>query len=173
MGKLLQLTSVLIFGFAMQSFAGAPKSTLVLNSPLTRELNAILKAGDSVHHSLVSQNEELTDIGLRDLLKQISHARARLHLAKDYERSHLVRILDAAKEQFELSQVAYGQERRARLTEGFNQLVNLVRIYKLDRTYGIYFCPLDKSTWVQTGNKAQYPFPASGNREPCGIKVER
>ena len=66
-----------------------------------------------------------------------------------------MRILDAAKEQFELSQVAYGQERRERLTEGFNQLVNLVRIYKVDKVYGIYFCPVDRSTWVQTGNKAQ------------------
>ncbi len=133
----------------------------------------MLKAGDSVHHSLVAQNEELTDIGLRDLLKQISTARTHLSLAKEYERPHIVRILDAAKEQFELSQVAYGQERRARLTEGFNQLVNLVRIYKLDKQYGIYFCPNDKSTWVQTGTKAQYPFSTSGSREPCGLKVER
>ncbi len=174
MGKFVRFISFLIvLGLAAQSFAGAPKSTLILNSPLTKELNAILKAGDSVHHSLVLQNEELTDIGIRDLLKQIGHARSRLYLAKTYERPHLVRILDAAKEQFELSQVAYGKERRVRLTEGFNQLVNLVRIYKLDKTYGIYFCPLDRSTWVQTGNRAQYPFPATGTREPCGIKVER
>lgn len=162
-----------VFGFGPSAFGGKPKGTLVLNSPLTKELNLVLKAGDSVHHSLVSQSEELTDMGLRDLLKQIAHARAHLYLAKDYERPHLVRILDAAKEQFELSQAAYGQERRARLTEGFNQLVNLVRIYRLDKTYGIYFCPLDRSTWVQTGTKAQYPFQSPGNREPCGIRVER
>ena len=129
--------------------------------------------GDSVHHSLVAQNEELTDIGLRDLLKQIARARAHLTYAKDYERPHLARILDGAREQFELSQSAYGQERRSRLTDGFNQLVNLVRIYKLDKTYGIFFCPIDKSTWVQTGTKPQYPFQSSGNREPCGVRVER
>jgi hypothetical protein len=151
-----------------------PKGTIALSSAvLTRELNLVLKAGDSVHHSLFAQNEELTDIGLRDLLKQIASARAHLGFAKDYERPHLVRILDAAQEQFELSQVAYGQERRARLAEGFNQLVNLVRIYKLDKQYGIYFCPSDRSTWVQTGTKAQYPFSQAGSREPCGLKVER
>ena len=155
------------------AWAGGPKGTLALSPSLTRELNLILKAGDAVHHSLYAQSEELTDIGLRDLIKQISAARAHLGLAKDYERPHIVRILDAAKEQFELSQVAYGQERRARLTDGFNQLVNLVRIFKLDKQYGIYFCPIDKSTWVQTGSKAQYPFSSAGSREPCGMKVER
>jgi len=153
--------------------AGGPKGTLMLSPALTRELNLVLKAGDAVHHSLVAQNEELTDIGLRDLLRQIAHARAHLNLAKDYERPHLVRILDAAKEQFELSQVAYGQERRVRLTEGFNQLVNIVRIYKVDKQYGIFFCPSDRSTWVQTGSKAQYPFTPIGSREPCGMKVDR
>jgi hypothetical protein len=158
---------------ACVALAGGPKSTLTLSPGLTRELNLVLKAGDAVHHSLVAQNEELTDIGLRDLLKQIAHARAHLNLAKDYERPHLVRILDAAKEQFELSQVAYGQERRVRLTEGFNQLVNIVRIYKVDKQYGIFFCPIDRSTWVQTGSKAQYPFTPSGSREPCGMKVDR
>ncbi len=155
------------------SLAGAPKTTLVLNTPVTKELNSVLRMGDAVHHSLVAQNEELTDIGLRDLLRQIARARTHLSYAKDYERPHLVRILDAAREQFELSQAAYGQERRTRLSEGFNQLVNLVRIYKLDKSYSIYFCPIDKSTWVQTGNKAQYPFPPAGNREPCGVRVDR
>ncbi len=177
MGKLRFIQQVLFIFMttviALPCVAGGPKGTLVLNAPLTKELNAVLRVGDSVHHSLVAQNEEQADIALRDLLKQISHARSHLYFAKDYERPHLVRILDAAKEQFEMSQTAYGQERRTRLTEGFNQLVNLVRIYKLDKSYGIYFCPLDRSTWVQTGMKAQYPFPASGSREPCGIRVER
>lgn len=169
MGKLIFL---FIFIVAPLARAGGPKGTLTLAPALTKELNLVLKAGDSVHHSLVAQNEELTDIGLRDLLKQLAHARAHLAIAKDYERPHLSRILDAAKEQFELSQAAYGQERRARLEEGFNQLVNLVRIYKVDKQYGIFFCPNDKSTWVQTG-KGQYPFTSSGSREPCSLKVER
>ena len=172
MGNLVKIIlAFMIFG--SPAWAGGPKGTLVMSAALTKELNLILKAGASVHHSLVAQNEELTDIELRDLLKQIVHARSHLASAKDYERAHLTRILDAAKENFELSQAAYGNERRTRLAEGFNQLVNLVRIYKVDKQYGIYFCPLDRSTWVQTGSKAQYPFPSSGNREPCGMKVDR
>lgn len=150
------------------------KGELTLQPSLSRELNQVLKMGDAVHHSLVKNDEEQTDLGLRDLLTQINRARAISHLAKPHERSHLLIILDAAKEQFELTQAAYGNERRHRLEEGFNQLVNLVRIYKLDKTYGIYFCPKDKATWVQTGMKGQNPFQTSGGgREPCGIRVQK
>jgi hypothetical protein len=153
--------------------AGA-KGELVMNSQLTRELNQVLKMSNAVHQALVANDEEQTDLGLRDLLKQIDRARAVSHLAKPHERSHLLIILDAAREQFELTQAAYGNERRHRLEEGFNQLVNLVRIYKLDKTYAIYFCPKDKATWVQTGMKAQNPFQSSGGgREPCGIRVQK
>lgn len=156
------------------STESSAKGELILNTQLTRELNHVLKMGDSVHHSLVVNDEEQTDLGLRDLLKQIDRARAVSHLAKAHERSHLLIILDAAKEQFEQTQSAFGNERRRRLEEGFNQLVNLVRIYRLDKSYGIYFCPKDKATWVQTGFKGQNPFQtSSGGREPCGIRVQK
>ena len=167
------LLVVLATGLACSEAANA-KGELILNSQLTRELNQVLKMGDAVHHSLVKNDEEQTDLGLRDLLKQIDRARAVSHLAKPHERSHLLIILDAAKDQFEQTQSAFGNERRHRLEEGFNQLVNLVRIYRLDKTYGIYFCPKDKATWVQTGMKGQNPFQTSaGNREPCGIRVQK
>lgn len=162
-----------LLGISGAAVAG-PKALITLNSTLTKELNSVLKAGDSVHKSLVEQDEELTDIGLRDLLKQIAHARTHLQSAKDYEKPHIVRILDAAREQFEQAQTAYGKERGTRLEDGYNQLVNLARIYKLDKQYGIFFCPKDRSTWVQTGSKPQYPFtPVGGSREPCGMKVDR
>lgn len=158
---------------SVSSHAG-PKGELVLKPQLTRELNQVLKIGDAVHHALVIQDEEQTDLSLRDLVQQIDRARSMSYLAKAHERAHLVRILDGAREQFELTQAAYGQERRNRLEDGFNQLVNLVRIYRLDRSYAIYFCPKDKATWVQTGTKPKNPFrsPAS-SREPCGMRVQR
>ena len=141
---------------------------LVLAPALTRELNAVLQSGDELRVSLIQQNDEQTDIGVRDLMKQIDRARALSHLAKPYERSHLLRILDAARENFEVVQSSYGNARRDQLEEGYNQLVNLVRIYKLDRTYAIFFCPKDKTSWVQKTGKAQSPFtPAqTGGREP-------
>jgi hypothetical protein len=145
---------------------------LVLSPALTNELNQVLKASDVLHRALLSQNEEKVDLALRDVVWQLERARAASALAKPHERGHLLRILDSAHEHFELTQASYGEERRTRLEDGFNQIVNLVRIYKVDRSYSIFFCPKDRSTWVQKGLKAQYPFKVE-NREPCGIRVPK
>jgi hypothetical protein len=161
----------LILSFA--SVFAAQAGELRLIDPLTKELNQVLKAGEELHKSLVSQSEEQADIGIRDLLQEINQAKAVAGLAKPHERAHLIRILDGAKEQFELTQSSYGEERKQRLENGFNQLVNLVRIYKVDRVYGIFFCPKDKTTWVQKGLKAQNPFRQESQREPCGIRVTK
>ena len=142
---------------------------LILPPPLVRSLNSVLKAGAGLHKSLVNQDEEQTEMGLRDIIFEIDQARATSRLSKPHERGHLTRILDAAKEQFELTQTAFGDERRVRLEDAYNQLVNLARIYKLDRSYTIFFCVKDRTTWVQRGMIPQNPFRP--DREPCGIPV--
>jgi hypothetical protein len=149
--------------------AVAAGELLVLPPPLVRSLNSVLKAGAGLHKSLVNQDEEQTEMGIRDMIFEIDQARATSRLSKPHERAHLTRILDAAKEQFELTQTAFGDERRTRLEDAYNQLVNLVRIYRLDRSYTIFFCAKDRTTWVQRGMKPQNPFRPE--REPCGIPV--
>lgn len=156
-------------------FARAASGELVLAPQLTRELNAVLQAGDDLRLTLIQQNEEQADIGIRDLLQQIDRARALSHLAKPHERQHLLRILEAAKESFQVVQTTYGSERRGHLEDGYNQLVNLVRIYRLDRVYSIFFCPKDKTSWVQKVGRAQSPFargPASA-RDSCGMRIPK
>jgi hypothetical protein len=169
------LIASLIFIFAAPPAFAGKAGELTLDPQLTRELNAVLQAGDDLRLSLLRQSEEQIDIGIRDLLQQIDRAREVSHLAKPYERGHLLRILDAAKENFEVVQTSYGTQRKTQLEEGYNQLVNLVRIYKLDRTYSIYFCPKDKESWVQKVGKPQSPFTASASssREPCGMRIPK
>lgn len=171
-GRAIGLVLLIVIASIVGSGSAFARGELALAPRLTEELNLVLKASDSLHKSLVTQNEEQIDIGLRDVIQQITRARAALSYAKPHERRHLVRILDAAYEQFELTQTTYGNERRQRLEEGFNQLVNIVRIYRVDRTYSIFFCAKDKTSWVQTGNRAQNPF-RSDRREPCGMRIPR
>jgi hypothetical protein len=171
---IIALLFAVLASFIAPYIAHATSGELVLSPALARELNAVLQSGDELRVSLIHSNEEQADIGVRDLLQQIDRARALSHLAKPHERQHLLRILDAAKENFEVVQTTYGNERRAQLEEGYNQLVNLVRIYKLDRTYSIFFCPKDKTSWVQKVGKPQSPFtPASSSREPCGMRIPK
>lgn len=155
------------------AFAALPAigGELALSSQLRRELDLVLKAGDSLHKALVQQNEEQVELSLRDVLYQLDRSKTASYLAKPHERRHLMRILEAAREQFELTQTTFGEDRRMRFESGFNQIVNLLRIYRLDRAFTIFFCPKDKTTWIQRGSKPQNPFhPESGS---CGMKVPR
>lgn len=168
--------TILIFSFigflSVGSVSNANGLTLAPN--LTTELNQILSVSDHLHKSLVTQSEEQIEISLREMVLQLDRARAAANFAKPHDRRHLMRILDAAHESFELTQSLYGEERRTRLEAGFNQLANLVRVYRLDRSYSIFFCPKDRTTWVQRGYKAQSPFRSQKHvREPCGMRVSR
>jgi hypothetical protein len=167
------IVALAISGVCSAGHAGT-HGELSLGSVLTHELNKVLDAGDSLRAAMVMRDEEQVEIGLRDLLLQLDRTRSFASLAKPHVRSHLVRILDAARDQFEQTHSAMGEQRRSRFISGFNQLANLVRIYRLDRAYSIFFCPVDKTNWVQKGSKALNPFrsPASA-KEPCGIKIPR
>jgi hypothetical protein len=165
--------ALILCAVALTKLPSALANRLVLASPLASELNLILRASEGLHKSLISQNEEHIEIGLRDVIGQIDRSKYALFLAKPHERGHLLKILDAAREHFELTQTTFGDERRERLIEAFHQLANLVRIYRLDRDFVIFFCPKDRTTWIQKGSKPQSPFRAELRRENCGIKVSK
>lgn len=172
--QFLTLINVALIGLAVSTptlVSAKSREELNLPAPLRHQLEQVLKSGDSLRGSLVAQNEERAEIGIREVLKDLEHARASTQSVKPHEREHLMKILNAAHSYFEMSQSAYGDDRRERMQEGFNQLANLVRIYHVDKSYGIFFCPKDRSTWVQRGTRAQNPFPHDGGREPCGLKV--
>jgi hypothetical protein len=166
--RILVVAAILGAGSVSRSQAGE----LPLAPVLTQELNMVLNASVNLHKSLVSQNEEQVDIHLRDIVWQLDRAKTASAYAKDHERRHLLRILEAAREHFEMTQTSYGEERRARLVDAFNQLVNLVRIYRVDRAFSIFFCPKDRTTWVQRTTKAQNPF-RHDRAESCGLRVPR
>ena len=163
---------VLTVAILVQSVVWAAAGDLRLTPAVTDELNLVLKVCDGLHKSLLTQNDEQVDMGLRELIVQLDRAKSASTAVKPHERGHLLRILDMAHEQFELTQSSVGDERRARLAEGFNQVVNLRRIYHLDGTYGIYFCPKDHITWIQRGNRGQHPFHGV-EREPCAMRVPK
>lgn len=173
LAKRLVCAIAIIVGSLAQSMAWGAAGDLRLTPNVTDELNLVLKVCDSLHKSLLAQNDEQIDVGLREVIVQLVRAKSASTAVKPHERSHLLRILDAALEQFELTQGSIGDERRARLTEGFNQVVNLVRIYRLDGAYSIYFCPKDQTTWVQRGSRAQNPFRNAASQETCAMRVPK
>ena len=162
-----------VIGLTLSLFLAAGParaSGLILQAQEMTALNRILNAGDSLHRSLVAQNEDQIEIGIRELINQIDQARQASANLRAHERGHLLLVLDAAREQFDQTQTAYGEERISRLIDGFNQLANLVRVYQVERSYGIFFCPEDKTSWVQKGYHGQNPFHPKSMLN-CGIRV--
>lgn len=167
-----QIFVIVLHAVALNAM-GAPRADLPLNPTLTTELNSLLRTADGLHKSLLSHNEEQIELSLRDLHWQINRAKSAVDRVKLHEQGHLRRILEAAEKEFEISQTVLGEEKRSRLERGFYQLVNLVQIYRLDRAYSIFFCPKDRSTWVQKGASGSNPFRAESSREPCAIRVSK
>lgn len=167
--------AVLLAAFIFVSFTArtpAHAGELVLHAELTKALNEVLHVSESLHRALVVQDEEKTEIAVRDILQQLEVARRYSVLAKYHERGHLLRIIESAKEHFELTQSMYGEDRKSRMEDGFNQLVNLIRIYRLKSDFGIFFCAKDRSSWVQKGFRPQNPFRPETLRD-CGIRAPR
>lgn len=163
------IVSGLVLGSVSIS-AGAEE--LPLNPLLATELNRVLQAGDALHKSLVAQNEEQIEIDIHQLLWQIGSARDASATVKPHERGHIVLILDSAQREFEQTRTLYGEERRTRLEKGYDQIVNLLRIYRLDRAYSIFYCRDDNTSWIQKGQRGQNPFRPKTLKN-CGIRVER
>lgn len=161
------IVSIFIIGFACVANAGR----IELPPKLSEELNGILRASETLQSAMVKRSEDQLDLSIREVVSQIERTVAKSGIAKPYERSHLLRILRTARENFELAQGSFGHERDMHLTDGLNQLVNIVRIYKVDHSYGIFFCAKDKNSWIQKGKKAQNPFRAPASNVDCGMRV--
>lgn len=142
-----------------------------LTPKLSHELNQILKTSEDLQNAMVKKSEDQLDVSIREIVTQIQRTVSLSGLAKPHERSHLLKILRAARENFEYAQGSFGKERDMHLNDGLRQLVNIVRIYKVDRSYGIFFCPKDKNSWVQRGRKAQNPYRTPASVSTCGIRV--
>ncbi len=165
-----RLVFTLILGLILGPAVGQA-GDMALHPTVMRELNLTIRSADLLHQALIKQDEEQLEIGIRDVIHQIDRVRTVAILAKQHERHHLLRILEAGREYLESAQTAFGDERKTTLQQAYNQMVNLVRIYKIDKLYGIFFCDKDKGSWVQKGHKAQNPFTTTARH--CGVRVPR
>lgn len=134
------------------------------------EISALLGQGDALHGALTKQDDEQVEVVLRDLQIAIARASQASLRLKVHERAHLMKILEAMAENLEIARNSGSDERRERLSEVFNMLANLVRIYAVESRFKIFFCSRDKMTWVQTKPRGVHPFPETGERD-CALRA--
>ncbi len=174
MQKLTFTLFFMLLLIAPKSFSGRIGSNIALRPNVTFQLNKVLISSESLRLALLNQDEDQIEICLRELSWEVDQARILSMQVRDFDRRHLLKILDNIKANLEVSFSSFGGDRRDLFLKAFNQMANLVRIYQVDSRFSIFYCPKDHATWVQASNKPQNPFrgPASASKD-CGIKVNR
>ncbi len=134
------------------------------------ELSALLSHGDALHSALTKQEDEQTEVALRDIQVSIARTMSVSVRVKMHERAHLLKILESMAESVEIARNSGSAERRERMADAFNMMANIVRIYGVDGRFKIFFCSRDKMTWIQTKSRGVYPFPETGERD-CALRA--
>jgi hypothetical protein len=142
-----------------------------LAEPVARRLNALLESTVEFHKSIFDQNEVAIGDSLDELLARVNEARAAISHLPAHDRQHLEVILNAIKSQLEQSQFSSGPARKEHVREAFYQHAHMTRIYQLDPKFQVFFCPQDRSHWVQAGRgSARNPINPE-TLEQCGKVV--
>jgi len=148
---------------------GARRSRKInINGPLKKQLNMVLKNTVKLHKSSVKGNRVKVSTSVRSLLKSISKAQ-KTSKASIKHRTHLYKMLSYARINLEMTQMQKGKSRKKSFKKAFKQLVYVAKTYNLDR-YRIYFCPKDRSIWLQKPRKPWNPFNPKKYRS-CGKLV--
>ncbi|MBX7232675.1 MAG: hypothetical protein K1X29_11375 [Bdellovibrionales bacterium] len=127
-----------------------------VHGSLQMELNKVLKATDGLQKACITRNEKQIDRAIKILILNLNQANQKSNLAKD-QKPHLSRMINAAINHLEVTLNRSGESRKDSLKEAFNHLVQIAKVYKLDE-YQVFFCPLDKSVWLQKNNKPNNPI---------------
>lgn len=141
-----------------------------LHHILTQHLNGVLKATNDLHAACIRGDERAIEMGINAISRAIQDTRQVSVLAKDYNRQHLLKILSTANSGLEGAKLRLGDARKEHLVAVFAQMVNLAKIYQTD-PYQIFFCPRDKTLWLQKEAKPQNPFAGDKNLN-CGVAVK-
>ncbi|MGE0764579.1 MAG: hypothetical protein AB7N80_14990 [Bdellovibrionales bacterium] len=146
----------LLFSVLPIAEARRPIQKIKVQAELRAELNAILKAAVSLQEASFKRNDRATSLAAKNLVKRLVSAEKKSGLAKE-QKTHLVKILSAAKSHLERSRRSAGSDRQTYYQKTFHQLVLIAQVYQLE-PYKIFFCPKDKSVWLQKGSKPQNPI---------------
>lgn len=169
--KVLPLILVLLVSSPVLS---ARNTKLTLDPSTLMKINGLLGDTAELHKALYEQNDaavkkELMEmnIGITSVLSEIGDFQLRNN------GMHLKRILQSTKQYLEsYENLNSSDKRKKNLKKAFSQLIQLVRIYKVDKKYRIFYCKSDNSEWIQEGWRARNPINPDKHGK-CGQRAHR
>lgn len=153
--KLFIFVALLIFVTLPQ--AEARRSAQKMNAPsaLKSELNLLLRSSVDLQVASYKRKDTAVKKAVKNLLQRIDSTSQKVYLAKD-QSPHITKILDTSRSALVRSQKVSGSARQTHLQKVFRQFVLLAQMYQLD-PFKIFFCPKDRSVWLQESSKPQNP----------------
>ncbi len=146
---------VWLVGGPSEAWARRPIQKIKVQGELRSELNAVLRAAVELQESSYRRNERQTAAAIRALIQRLDGAAKKSGLARE-QKLHLLKIVNSARAFLDKSRRTAGANRHTFFQGAFKQLVQIAQVFQLD-PYKIYFCPKDKSVWLQRAARPQNP----------------
>jgi hypothetical protein len=103
MQKLTYTVLIMLLLIAHNSFAGRIGANIALRPNITFQLNKVLLSSENLRIALLNQDEDQIEICLKELSWEVDQARNISLQVRDFDRRHLLKILDNIKGSLEIS----------------------------------------------------------------------
>ncbi len=162
---LIALTVLCGFSFAMK------KPAFPLKEEIKGPLTFLLDEAVSLHRAVYSKQEKQIHVALLKMRYQIEMLEKFPQLLPYHQQSYIKRLLQYLKPKLEAIK-APGDNRRKNNIASINRTITyMAHVYGLKKKYAVFFCPQDRSVWMQKEKKARQTKPLHLEYRSCGALV--
>lgn len=170
--KLMKLRILIILLFLCPSLnfsVFASNKKFKISNKLNSEVQEIITLAAELHQFRVKKNEEEATKVAKTLAAELSHAKEITTKVEDLQDVHIAKILDSAYASLKI----YNTNPKSKDAVGglkgfFKEMVQITQVLEVKK-YRLFFCPIDRSLWLQKDSKAKNPVNL--NHVNCGKPV--
>ena len=137
-------------------------------------IHQVLDKTSALHQALSKQREDQIKQQVLELNLQIETLLGGMgDFQLQNQAMHLKRILQSTRRYLDSFENQGAEEPKLQsLKLAFSQLVQIVRMYPVDKKYQVFYCKADNSEWVQEGGKPANPIHPD-RHGTCGQRAYR
>ncbi|MDE0517999.1 MAG: hypothetical protein OXH36_00365 [Bdellovibrionales bacterium] len=162
-----RLGIVILVLFSSFSFA-IKREAFPIKEELENPLTALLDEAVDLHHAIYSNQEGRIHLTLSKMINKIEELKQFPQLLPYHQQSYTYNLLQGLRPQLEAIKVSRGK-RKDNINAINRTLTYMAHVYGL-RKYAVFYCPKDKSVWIQKGNKKRHKRSLQ-NYRLCGDLV--
>ena len=151
-----------LFGFAVK------KNTFTLEQKLKSPLVSLLDETVDLHKAFYSQRDDQLHLAVSKMVAHISTLEKNTYLFSPTQRSYMHRLLQGLKPKLEAIKAEGTKKGGKPHIDSINRTVTyMAHLYGLKK-YTIFFCPQDRSVWMQGKTGKNRPLHLNSCGAPVG-----